>query len=361
MHTSLLLQAGGTDMCNDRKTPPEGVYLDYVEFHSIGTYGPIDAVTALKILGSEVEDAAARGTDCLEKSCGFLSREKSLAPFALATVALREVTRVYPVQQSNWHSGERIPLGHASEVALESVLLACRGHYKAAYQRLREILEMVVLQVFFYILQDESLVKAWGRAEIRTPPFRKMLVACVKNPRCSSVADVIGLKKSISSVYDELGAYVHTRGLPSTTMGLSGSNTIRFSAPALQHFCSLFLKVTHATVKLLASYFPAAIISTHAFEKMGHLDPGWLPREDHVNSIRSVLTQDEIKQLERNAERNPWFCGVLRHLAGLPDLTPEQKEDTYQELQAATRKGPREAQSVLKRANAQLEVPFDGP
>jgi hypothetical protein len=347
-------------MCEERTTPPEGIHLDYEEILSTGTHGPIDAAAALRILLTEVEDANTRGDECLEKSREHLSHDEGFADFALATAALREVTRVYPIHRSNWHSGERIPLGHAWEVAWESVLLSYRGHYKAAYQRLREVLEMVVLQQFFYISQDESMVRSWGRAEMRTPSFRKMLRACANDARCSSVATALHLEESIGSLYDLLGAYVHTRGLPSTTMGLGGSNTIRFSVPALERFCSFFVGITHAATVLLASYFPAAIIPMYAFKKMGHLDPGWLPREDHVNSIRLVLAQDEIELLERNAEGNAWFSEVARRLAELPDLTPEQEENTYQELQEAVRKGPREAQRVLKRANALL-VPVDGP
>ena len=334
---------------------PDGVYVDYRDLFALGTHGPVDASAALALLRTEIEHSAQRGDNCFEQTLEML-KSGCYEHFCLSTAAFREATRVYPLYRSNWHSGERLPLQHAGELGAESALLTCRGHYKVAYQKLREILELVALQLHFYIAQDYSLVRAWGRAEARTPSMRKMLDSIAGDQRCSEIAASFILKESITSLYDRLGAYVHTRGVPSTTMGLTGSNNILFSETALKRYCEFFEEVTHASILLLAAFFPAAVIPMDAFRKLGHFDPGWLPRDDHVMSIRRVLSPIEVSELESNASRNPWFLAVAKRLASLPYLSPEEIEQTYQQFQAAVREGPESIQALLKRTNALLEV-----
>jgi len=186
--------------------------------------------------------------------------------------------------------------------------------------------------------------------------MRNMLDSIAGDQRCSEIAASFILKESITSLYDRLGAYVHTRGVPSTTMGLTGSNNILFSETALKRYCEFFEEVTHASILLLAAFFPAAVIPMDAFRKLGHFDPGWLPRDDHVMSIRRVLSPIEVSELESNASRNPWFLAVAKRLASLPYLSPEEIEQTYQQFQAAVREGPESIQALLKRTNALLEV-----
>lgn len=341
-------------MTTDRR-PPEDVHVDYRDIVTLGTHGPVDASMGLELLRAETAHLAQRGDECYERSLELLESD-SRGQFCLATVAFREVTRIYPVHKANWHSGERLPLHQAAELGGELTFLALRGHYKAAYQKLREALEMVALQVFFYCVQDCSLARSWGRGESRTPSFRKMVARIVADERCVPIVEAFCLDRSLISVYDRLGAYVHTRGLPTTTMGLTGSNTILFDEPSFQRYCEYFEEVTHVSVLLLAAFFPAAVIPLDAFRKLGHFDPGWLPRNDHVVSIRSVLSPKEISALETNAGRNPWFAEVVRTLDSLPDLSSEEIEQTYQEFQAAIREGPEKTLAVLKHENAKLEV-----
>lgn len=339
----------------ERPNPPPGIYPDYREMITLGTHGPIGVETSLELLRMETEQGQDRGTAAFEQSWTHLREISSFASFARATSALREATRVYPVTQDNWHSGERIPLIHAWEVASESVLLALRSHYKSAYQRLRETLEMVVLQLFFYTTEDKSIVPTWGRGETRTPSFRAMLRRCATNELYAEASKHLGIEDSMRQAYDDLSAYIHTLGVPATSMGLRGSNILSFSPAGLERFCGFYVGVARLSVLMLGAFFPPTVIPVPAFRKMGHFDPGWLPRKDHVDCICGILAPDEIRFLRHLAEGNTWFQGVVQKLNQLPDLTQEQTDRTYDEFQEAVREGLQAVQELLKKTNALVE------
>jgi len=142
----------------------------------------------------------------------------------------------------------------------------------------------------------------------------------------------LGISDTLTKIYDDLGAYVHSRGIPTIGMGLMGSNFPAFNRDAFKRFLTLFISVAHICVVALASFFPAAIIYVPAFAKFGHLYPTWLPRKHGVHCIRSVLSEEEIVILKRIAERNTWFKQVVIKVDSLPDLTHDQIEHTYQSL-----------------------------
>jgi len=129
----------------DRPIPPPGISLDYRDLFALGTHGPIDTQTALALLRKETEHRDERGSAALAQSWLLVQEQEKRVPFLRAYCAFRKVTQVYPITKHNWHSGERIPLIHAWETASESVVLAFRAHYKSAYQRLREVLELGVI------------------------------------------------------------------------------------------------------------------------------------------------------------------------------------------------------------------------
>ena len=340
---------------SNRPAPPPGVSPDYRDLFVLGTHGPIDTEVAFRVLREETQHRDARGRAALEQSWAFVHEQENHIPFIRAFCAFREVTQVYPITRHNWHSGERIPLIHAWETASESVVLAFRAHYKSAYQRLREVLELEVLQQFFYTSRDKSIIPAWGRGETRTPPFRTMLKRCAKSSVYAEASDRFGIAEKIAQAYDDLGAYVHTRGIPTTGMGLSASNTLAFSPPALGKFCGFFFGIARLSVLMLGSFFPPAIVALPAFEKFGHRDPAWLPRKDHVDCICSILTEDEHAFLVKLAEKNAWFQRVVAKLNRLPDLTPEEKDRTFEEIQEAVKKSPERAQELFKATNALVE------
>ena len=339
----------------DRPIPPLGVSTDYCDIFALGTHGPIDTQIALALLRTETEHRHERGSSALAQSWRFVQEQEKRGPFLRAYCAFRELTQVYPITKHNWHSGERIPLIHAWETASESVVLAFRAHYKSAYQRLREVLELVVLQQFFYTSRDKSIVATWGRGETRTPSFKTMLKRCGENRLYAEASDDLGITEKITQAYDDLGAYIHTRGVPATGMGLSASNTLAFSPAALGRFCGFFFGVARLSVLMLASFFPPAVVAVPAFQKLGHRDPAWLPRRDHVDCICSILAEDECSFLRKLAEKNAWFQRVVAKLDQLPDLTPEERDRTYDELQGAAKKGPHKVQELLKATNALVE------
>jgi len=335
--------------------PPSGIKPDYERLYGVGTHGPLDEDIIVEVLHTELTPRFQECHVAIEQSWPYLRQTQEAKDFLKAYSAFREITQIYPMTAKNWHSGERIPLVHAEEVANDAIALAFQAHYKHAYQSLREIFELTVLQVHFYKVQDKSIVGQWGRGEMRTPTLKEMLNQLGQDSLYKIANDKMGISKKIFTVYDDLGAYVHTRGVPTISMGLTGSNIITFTPEALERFLTLFAKVSHLCVIFLAIFFPTAIIYISGFEKFGHLVPIWLPRKDHVNAIRAVLPTTELQLLENLASQNTWFQQILAKVNTLPDLNKAEIHDTYTQLESASKQGPARLIQLLKETNKVLE------
>ena len=344
-------------MSKDHKLPrpPSGVKIDYERVYGVGTYGPLDEQAIIQVLHAEMTPRFQESHAAIEQSWSYICQTQQAKDFLKAYSAFREITQIYPMTAKNWHSGERIPLIHAEEVANDAVVLAFQAHYKHAYKSLREIFELIVLQVHFYKAQDKSLVGQWGRGEIWTPALKSMLNQLARDPLYKTADDKMGISKSISKVYDELGAYIHTRGVPTISMGLTGSNVTTFTPEALDRFWALFATVSHFCVVFLAVFFPAAIIYVPAFEKFGNLAPIWLPQKDHVNAIRAVLSKIELQVLEDLADQNAWFQQVVAKVDTLPALNETEVHETNKRFELASKQGPERRIQLLKETNKILE------
>jgi hypothetical protein len=194
-----------------------------------------------------------------------------------------------------------------------------------------------------------------GRGEKRTPTLNSMLNQLSQNSLYQMANSKMDISKRISTLYDDLGAYVHTRGVPTVSMGLTGSNIALFTAEAIDRFFVLFTTMSHLCVVLLAIFFPAAIIHVPAFEKFGHLHPIWLPRKDHVNAIRSSLSETELQALEHLATKNTWFQETVAKVNTFPNLSKAEIHETYRKLELASEQGPERLIQLLKETNRILE------
>ena len=344
-------------MSKDKKIPkpPPGIKPDYSRVYNVGTYGPLDEKAVAQVLYAELNPRFSEAAAAIEQSWSYIQQLQGTKDFLRAYGAFREITDIYPMTAKNWHSGERIPLVHAGEIAHDAITIAFQAHYKHAYQNLREILELVTLQVHFYTIMDKSIIGQWGRGEIWTPSLRSMLKQLASHHLYKIANDELSISREISAIYDELGAYVHTRGVPTTHMGLSGSNIATFVIESLERFFTLFYRVSHLSVILLTVFFPAAIIYTHAFEKFGHLAPIWLPRKDHVSAIRAILSDAELQTLENLANLNMRFHKILGKVNALPNLSEDEIHETYDRLESASNQGVEELTQIFKEINKIIE------
>lgn len=335
--------------------PPPGIKLDYDEVHAVGTSGPLDDQALVRVLQLELAPRIYEGQLSIDRSWAYLDQGQHTTEFLRMFGALREITQVYPATMSNWHSGERIPLSHAEEVASDGIVLAFQAHYKYAYKSLRDLLELAVLQAYFYKLTDKSLVGRWGRGESRTPGLKVMLKQLSQDTLYSSADNQLNISSEIARIYDDLGAYIHTRGVATISMGLTGSNVAKFTPDALSRFLILFSATARLCVVFLAAFFPASIIYVPAFRKFGYLAPTWLPDEDQVNAIRNVLSRQELQVLEVLAENNVWFKQIVSRVDERPDLNESGIRETYDQLNVAKRHGPEYFNDMLKETNRILE------
>lgn len=111
----------------------------------MGTDGTIDEKGATEMLLAELTPRLQESNVAVQRSLHYLQESKEGGGFLRTYAAFHEAACVYPVTSRNRHSGERIPLEYVQEVATDAVVLAFQAHYRSAYQRLREVLEMVLV------------------------------------------------------------------------------------------------------------------------------------------------------------------------------------------------------------------------
>jgi len=348
---SIIIQAKKSRGYESSAAPP-GIKTDYERVLAVGTGGAIDEKVAAKILSAEILPRFQGSDLAVQRSLQYLRESRVGDDFLRTYAAFREAACVYPISSRNRHSGERIPLVHAEELATEAVVLAFQAHYKPAYQSLREVIEMVLLRVYFSKVRDQSIVGKWGRGEIETPKLRKMLDVIINDVLFKVAEERLNIAKRLRQTYWDLGAYTHTRGIPTTNMGLVGSNVLAFTPDALDRFFVLFTSVHRLCVTFIAVFFPQAVMEVPAFVKFGHLDPVWIPRSDQVKCIRSVLLKNDLNVLEDLALSNQWFQTLLAKVNSLPDLTVTEVDETYEFV---TNSAPEALDDALGQINELLE------
>ncbi len=349
--SSIILQVKKNPHLEKSAAPP-GIKTDYERVLVVGTGGTIDEKVAAEILSAEITPRFQESNVAVQRSQQYLQDSRVKGDFLRTYAAFHEATCVYPITSRNRHSGERIPLVHAEEVATDAVVLAFQAHYKSAYQRLREILEMVLLQMYFAKLEDKSIIGKWGRQEIKTPALNTMLDEIAKDALFQSGDGKLKIANKLRRVYWNLGAYTHTRGVPTINMGLVGSNILAFTAEALDRFFVLFASVCRLCIAFIAIFFPQAILQLPAYAKFGHLDPVWIPRSDKVKCIRSVLSETDLDALEGLARSNSWFEVLYSKINSLPDLSILEVEETYEFV---TSSAPEALDDALGQINKLLE------
>lgn len=226
---------------HERSAAPPGIKTDYERVLTVGTGGTIDEELAAEILSAEITPRFQESDLAVQRSLQYLRESRVSGDFLRTYAGFREAACVYPITSRNRHSGERIPLVHAEEVATDAVVLAFQAHYKSAYQRLREVMEMVLLQVYFSKVRDKSIIGKWGRGEIETPKLKAMLDVITKDVLFQVGDEKLNIAEKLRYTYWDLGAYTHTRGIPTTNMGLVGSNVLAFTPDALDRFFVLFV------------------------------------------------------------------------------------------------------------------------
>ena len=348
---SIILQAKKSPRL-EKSTAPPGIKTDYERVLTVGTGGTIDEKVTAEILLAEITPRFQESDVAVQRSLQYLLESRVGSDFLRTYAAFHEATCIYPITSRNRNSGERIPLVHAEEVATDAVVLAFQAHYKSAYQRLREVIEMVLLQVYFAKVEDKSIIGKWGRQEIKTPAVKTMLGEIAKDALFQSGDVKLDIANKLHHTYGDLGAYTHTRGVPTINMGLMGSNILAFTTDALDRFFVLFASVCRLCVAFIAIFFPQAIIEVPTYAKFGHLDPVWLLRSDKVKCIRSVLSERELNVLEDLAASNAWFQAVRAKVNSLPDLSQAEIEETFEFVMNSA---PEAVVDALNRINELLE------
>ncbi len=343
---------------NNLSKPPEGIFLDYQKIFSIGIGGELNEENISEILEILISHNLGSSSASVSLSREELIKTKYGKKFISNYVVFRECGISYPITPMNWSSGERIPGVQAEESALSSIVLCFQGHYKPAFYTLREVIELVTLQLYFLISDDRIIIGKWGRSEIRTPLLKNMFKELKKCELFKKIEQELKITEQLYQIYDELGGYVHTRGIPATNMGLSGTNFIEFSKNAFERYLRFAYKVFEKLSILYLSFFPTGIISLPAFQKFGYFDPVWIPRKEKVSFIRSIIPKKSLIKLEQFAEQNHWFLQLRERINALPDLSPDELDKSYDKFMVLS-KDIELFKNESKRIDFKLFIPFE--
>jgi hypothetical protein len=316
----------------------------------------IDRRSALQILKADLSPRFTATQDAITQSWDLLLNHSEYDSFLFHYVVLCELASLYPLTQHNWDSNDRVPLLLSSEATVDAVTLAFQGHYLAAFSQLYNVLQLALLQLYLLPPSPPGFTNAWLNSEKKIPHLSGMLKNLQQRTLFIDANRKLHLTRKVQKLSTILNRELNQPPQPVRRMGLTGQIFLKYDAYRLSHFLKIFCQIAHGCLLLVASFFPNAVIPLPGFEKLGHLDPVWIPRRSKISCIRSVLAEDELTILEQLALQNEWFQNLSQRLNALPTLTAAEIHATYKKLQDVSEKSPSAALDLLKASNQKLEI-----
>lgn len=294
------------------------------------------------ILSLIVTDYADHSRKTREETLEYLATDNPASErIQNAFDAFRQASMVYPVTEDNFLSGERVPLIEAQETNEILLFQLFSGMYKLSFQLLRELLELVLLQFYFYLDCDKHVLDGWLRGEYDTP-YKATLKGTLSKSELYSIANPqLSLDSQLDTLYGLLCEYAHTQGIARSHQTLKTANRPVFSKFALQKFSKVYFDTIKYCISLIAIHFPNAIVPLPVFEKFGYGGPISLIEQDQVEMIRTIFTDTELSVLELLASNNQAFQELKSRVEAMPDLTEEEIDQSYSWVEAHT-KHPRD-------------------
>jgi hypothetical protein len=238
-----------------------------------------------------------------------------------------------PETVETFFSGHAFPYWAAQMELETSVQLAQEAFYTQAFATVRSMLELDLLGVYFAV-EDRAheAVKDWLRSRERTPSMRVMLNHILSIPALEIVDRSTGLREEMLTTYDELSAYVHTRGYRFSAQGVAGHNVNTFTEEAFRAYVRLLTQSTgYATTALVGKYL-VGMQPLPLDEKFGLNGPaGGFLREHEVERLKAVLPDDVRQLLQDLSVADPDVQAAVEHFEGLPDLTEEEHRKQQEE------------------------------
>jgi hypothetical protein len=260
------------------------------------------------------------------------------------TLAYSVLDELIPQPVTRLFSGHDFPVTESFSELRNSLELALQGFYNHAFSSNRSTLELGMLGLYFSDgAVDKSEISNWIRSCERTPGIKQLLPKLAKFKPFTEAEGRFGLLTRVGDIFDNLGAYVHTRGVKHSSTGQRRSNVNRFLenpfrrwVKALEHVCAT------VTFAFLVKH-PIGIIGLPMDEKFG-LDPplGLALNTGESERLRAVLTPAEVSFVEELARQDPRVQSIVQWVHSQPDLAEsdfQRQADTWDEIFAAGKTG----------------------
>lgn len=271
--------------------------------------------------------------DTYTASKAFLEANKDMSKTIASYLwAYHEISDLIPQTATNFMSGHYFPYAESYYELESSYELALQGFYVYAFTALRSVLEIGLLGISFAVNDTEHLdVRPWITSQERTPNLGAIVRSLKQLSAYQEFDDLFGLSARTMKTFDDLGAFVHTRGYRHSSTALNQANFNRFSEQAFHiYFERLKEVVTHLIITFLLKY-PVGICGLPLSEKFGFNDPCGLLENHQVELISSLLEPNELEWLLKMSENDPGVRAVINWVLGQPSLTSDDLQQQWTE------------------------------
>ena len=277
----------------------------------------------------------AKIEECYNASSSFFD-ENAVARRRVANHlwGFHEIMNLVPQTTSSFGSGHYFPIAEAYFQLECSYQLMLEGFYRQSLLSLRTVLELGLLQIFFAIDdQEEIAIQPWLSSAERTPMRRRLLDELRRLTFLQEFDEHFGFIDRIRDTFDQLDAYVHTRGRTHSGYWLSGPGCIRFTERSLLLCIDTFCSVISTIMTTLLLKYPIGMQALPLDEKFGFFGPmGGFLQEHQVELIRGLLYPEEASFIQRHSDKDEMIQRIVRHFENLPDLSPEKWKRQSDEL-----------------------------
>jgi hypothetical protein len=199
---------------------------------------------------------------------------------------------------------------------------------------LRGALELGLLSVYWNLNDDgHKVIKDWLRSQKSTPRFQTIWDNLERHKNFQTFQKKIDIKSRILNL-GYLHDYAHSKGYEySNNFGIFKSNFQTFESKAFEIWFKAFEEVTKVLALLHLIKYPLGVIKLDYDAKFGINIPsfGGL-KVFEVAGLATLLEPEEIQALEEIAQQDDHVKEITALISGLPDMTPEEKEQQIVEF-----------------------------
>jgi hypothetical protein len=245
-----------------------------------------------------------------------------------------EICDLVPQTRSNFASGHYFPIAESYAQLECAYQLALEGFYRQAVTTMRWVLELGLLQVFFAVRdREETDIRSWLLGAEKTPNRPRLLAELRKLPLLEAFEQRFGFVDRVLQTFDELDAYIHTRGRAYSAFGLAGTNFVVFSERAFLLCVDTLASVVGEVVTTLLLKYPVGLQPLPLTAKFGFFGPmgGYLERHQ-VELIQGLLDPEEARFLKELSDGDPAVQATVQYLEQLPDLSQEEWQHQSEQL-----------------------------